>query len=83
VSFVVDCESQEEVDHYWDQLTPGGSEIQCGWLKDKFGLSWQVTPTLLGKLAGGDPKKAGKMMQALMTMIKLDCKALQKAYDEG
>ncbi len=83
VSFVVNCQSQEEVDHYWEKLTAGGSEVQCGWLKDKFGLSWQVVPTLLGKLAGGDPKKAGKMMQALMTMKKLDCQALQQAYDEG
>jgi predicted 3-demethylubiquinone-9 3-methyltransferase (glyoxalase superfamily) len=84
VSFVVNCETQQEVDTYWDKLSAGGAEVQCGWIKDKFGLSWQITPSLLGKLAG-DPnrKKAGAVMQAMMGMKKLDTRALQAAYDNG
>ena len=83
ISFVIDCETQEEVDYYWEKLTTdGGEESQCGWLKDKFGLSWQVTPSMLGKLYGsGNPEKSQRMMQAMMKMKKLDIVALQKAYD--
>jgi predicted 3-demethylubiquinone-9 3-methyltransferase (glyoxalase superfamily) len=82
VSFVVNCETQQEVDAYWEKLTAGGAEVQCGWIKDKFGLSWQVTPTLLGKLASDpDRKKATAVMKAMMTMTKLDTRALQAAYD--
>ena len=80
---MIDCETQEEVDYYWEKLTAdGGEESQCGWLKDKFGLSWQVTPSMLGKLySSGDPEKSQRMMQAMMKMKKLDIAALQRAYD--
>lgn len=83
VSFVVYCETQEEVDKYWNELTSnGGQESMCGWLKDKFGLSWQITPTIMSKLmSGADAKKSGAAMKAMMTMNKLDIKALQDAYD--
>ena len=84
ISFVVNCETQEEVDRYWQLLSAGGAEVQCGWLKDKFGLSWQIVPTLLPKLAGDpDPKKVARVMQAMMAMKKLDMWALQQAYDNG
>ena len=82
VSFVVNCETQGEVDHYWEKLTAGGGEVQCGWLKDKFGLSWQVFPTALTELLGDpDSKRVGRVMQALMAMKKLDIRALQKAAE--
>lgn len=74
VSFVVRCESQAEIDYYWEKLTDGGSEVACGWLCDKFGLSWQITPANIGQLVGN--KKA---MEAMMTMKKLDIAALEKA----
>ena len=84
VSFVVHCENQQEVDHYWEKLqSGGGSPSQCGWLKDRFGLSWQVVPTVLGQLMTGDPKKANAVMQALLKMTKLDIAKLQEAYDRG
>ena len=79
VSFVVDCESQEEIDHYWTTLTAdGGAEGQCGWLKDKFGVSWQIVPTVLPKLLS-DPTKAQKVMEVFMKMKKLDLKTLENA----
>jgi predicted 3-demethylubiquinone-9 3-methyltransferase (glyoxalase superfamily) len=83
ISFMVNCESQEEVDFYWNQLTAnGGQESQCGWLKDKFGLSWQITPTLLMKMQKDkDKKKANAVMRAMMQMKKIDIKKLQDAYD--
>lgn len=83
VSFIIDCEDQAEVDHYWNKLTAdGGSESQCGWLKDKFGLSWQVVPKALGKLMSGpDPVKSQRVMHAMFQMKKLDVAALQRAYD--
>jgi predicted 3-demethylubiquinone-9 3-methyltransferase (glyoxalase superfamily) len=83
ISFVIDCETQEEVDYYWEKLTAdGGQESQCGWLKDKFGLSWQVTPSIMSKLfSSGNPEKSKRAMQAMMQMKKLDIAALQKAYD--
>ena len=81
ISFVVNCENQEEVDDYWAKLTAGGSPGPCGWLKDKFGLSWQVTPTALGELlADKDPAKTERVMAAMLTMQKLDIAALQRAY---
>lgn len=85
VSFVIDCADQQEVDYYWNTLTAdGGEESMCGWLKDKFGLSWQVVPVALGQLmSSGDPEKANAMMQALLKMKKLDIAALQAAYDAG
>jgi predicted 3-demethylubiquinone-9 3-methyltransferase (glyoxalase superfamily) len=81
VSFFVRCKDQEEVDYYWDKLTAdGGQPSQCGWLKDKFGLSWQIVPTIMEELLWQkDPKKAGKVMQAMMKMGKIDIKALQEA----
>jgi predicted 3-demethylubiquinone-9 3-methyltransferase (glyoxalase superfamily) len=83
ISLTINCESQEEVDHYWDKLlSGGGKELACGWLKDKFGLCWQVTPIMLPQLlAGSDKAKAGRVMQAMMKMIKLDIKTLQAAAD--
>jgi predicted 3-demethylubiquinone-9 3-methyltransferase (glyoxalase superfamily) len=80
ISFVVHCETQAEVDYYWDKLTAGGAEVQCGWLKDKFGLSWQIVPTALPKLLGNpDPEKAQRAMAAMMKMKKLDIRALEEA----
>lgn len=80
-SFVVECESQKEIDFYWKQLTDGGGqESRCGWLKDKFGVSWQIIPNNLGKLmSGSDPAKSQRVMQALMTMNKLDMATLENA----
>jgi predicted 3-demethylubiquinone-9 3-methyltransferase (glyoxalase superfamily) len=81
-SLSIDCHSQEEVDRYWDALTAGGSPVACGWLKDRFGLFWQVVPNVLPKLLGDpDRAKAGRAMQAMMGMIKLDIAALQAAAD--
>ena len=82
VSFVIDCSSQEEVDRYWSALTAGGTESQCGWLKDKFGVSWQVVPSVLGQLLGGpDPDGSQRAMQAMLGMRKLEIAELQAAYD--
>ena len=81
ISFVVNCDTQEEVDHYWAKLTEGGQEIQCGWLKDKFGLSWQIVPTAFFRLVNDpDPEKVGRVMQAMMKMVKMDIKILEDAY---
>lgn len=81
VSFVVPCKTQGEVDYYWDKLTKGGKEVACGWLTDKYGLSWQVTPTeMLKMLQSKDQVKAGRAFEAMMRMVKLDIKALKKAY---
>ncbi len=84
VSFSVDCKGQEEVDMYWNALTKGGGEESvCGWLKDKYGLSWQITPTILGEmLSDPDPKKASRVMQAMLQMKKIDTKALEDAYNQ-
>lgn len=80
VSFVVNCETQEEVDAYWEQLTAGGQEIQCGWLQDKFGVSWQVVPkALVSLLSDPDAAKAQRVMAAMMKMKKIDIPALQHA----
>lgn len=82
VSFFINCETQEEVDYFWEKLSEGGAKSQCGWLKDKFGLSWQVVPTVLGEVLGGKDKTgAQRAMQAMMKMTKLDIAALQKAYN--
>jgi predicted 3-demethylubiquinone-9 3-methyltransferase (glyoxalase superfamily) len=82
VSFVVNCETQEEVDYFWEKLTAdGGEESQCGWLKDKFGLSWQVTPTvLIDMLHDRDPEKAGRVMKAMLQMQKIEIEKLKAAY---
>jgi predicted 3-demethylubiquinone-9 3-methyltransferase (glyoxalase superfamily) len=79
ISFVVNCETQQEIDEYWEKLSAGGKPLQCGWLKDKFGLSWQIVPTILPELVQ-DPAKGARVMQALMQMTKLDIKALQQAH---
>lgn len=82
VSFVIDCSSQQEVDRYWDALVAGGSESQCGWLKDRFGVSWQVVPSVLGQLIGGpDPEGSQRAMRAMLAMKKLDIAALERAYN--
>ncbi len=81
ISFVVNCETQKEIDYYWDKLVQGGQAQQCGWLKDKFGLSWQIVPMQLGQLMTGPAEKTSRAMQALMKMVKLDLKVLQEAYD--
>jgi predicted 3-demethylubiquinone-9 3-methyltransferase (glyoxalase superfamily) len=84
ISFIVRCESQAEVDQYWDHLLEGGSAMQCGWLTDKYGLTWQIIPNALMKLMGdANRAKAANVMQAMMKMIKLDIQALQQAYDEA
>jgi predicted 3-demethylubiquinone-9 3-methyltransferase (glyoxalase superfamily) len=80
VSFQVFCETQEELDYYWDKLSSGGEAQQCGWLKDKFGLSWQIVPTVLGTLLT-DPKKSEKVMAALLKMKKLDINGLRQAAE--
>ena len=85
VSFVVNCQSQEEVDHYWDKLSAGGDEKaqQCGWLKDKYGLSWQIVPVVLFELLQDkNPKKSGNVMRALLQMKKPDIKALKQAREQ-
>jgi predicted 3-demethylubiquinone-9 3-methyltransferase (glyoxalase superfamily) len=80
ISFVVSCKSQKEVDEYWEKLTDGGEESQCGWLKDKYGLSWQIIPTALGELLGDpDPRKAGRAIKAMLGMKKIDIAALKEA----
>jgi predicted 3-demethylubiquinone-9 3-methyltransferase (glyoxalase superfamily) len=83
ISFFVDCDTQQEVDELWDRLLAGGGEeSQCGWLKDKYGLSWQITPKLLiNYLTDKDPVRANRVMEAMMKMQKIDIAALQKAYD--
>ena len=83
-SFVVNCETQQELDYYWDRLTAdGGKPVQCGWLKDKYGLSWQIVPTSMGRLATGDPAKVGRVMAAVMKMVKLDIAAMEQAAQGG
>lgn len=83
-SFFVNCETQEEVDHYWNSLVAdGGQESRCGWLKDKFGLSWQIIPSILMKRMGDkDPAKAGRVMQAMMQMGKIIIADIEKAYNQ-
>lgn len=80
VSFFINCETQEEVDYYWEKLTEGGEKSRCGWLKDQFGLSWQVIPSILQQVLGHpDPEKAKKAMEAMMQMGKLDIQKLKDA----
>jgi predicted 3-demethylubiquinone-9 3-methyltransferase (glyoxalase superfamily) len=82
VSFVVNCETQAEIDEMWAKLSAGGEQSQCGWLKDKFGLSWQVVPPILSKLMQDkDPQKSNRVMEALLKMKKIDIATLQRAYD--
>jgi predicted 3-demethylubiquinone-9 3-methyltransferase (glyoxalase superfamily) len=82
ISFFVNCETQEEVDEFWDKLSEGGRKNRCGWLQDKFGVSWQIVPTALGKLLGDpDPEKSSRVMKAMLQMEKLDIRGLQEAYE--
>lgn len=83
ISFVVTCATQEEVDHIWEKLTEGGKEVQCGWLRDKYGLSWQVVPTIaIEYLKDKDPEKSQRVMAAIMKMIKIDIATLKQAYEQ-
>jgi predicted 3-demethylubiquinone-9 3-methyltransferase (glyoxalase superfamily) len=82
ISLLVNCETQAEIDDLWTKLTAGGKEVACGWLTDKFGVSWQIVPTILGKLMSDkDPAKSGRVMQAMMQMVKLDIAALKRAHE--
>jgi predicted 3-demethylubiquinone-9 3-methyltransferase (glyoxalase superfamily) len=81
VSFLVSCETQEEVDRLWEKLSEGGQTNRCGWLQDKFGLSWQIVPSVLGKmLHDQDPEKSKKVMKAMLQMEKIDIAVLERAY---
>src|ERR1700686_1736015 len=82
ISFVVNCETQEEVDEFWEKLSAGGEKSQCGWLKDKYGLSWQIVPTVLGELMQDkDSEKSQRVMKAMLQMKKIDIKTLEQAYE--
>jgi predicted 3-demethylubiquinone-9 3-methyltransferase (glyoxalase superfamily) len=83
ISFFVNCETQEQVDELWDRLSEGGEKGRCGWLKDKFGVSWQIVPTALGELMNDpDPAKSQRVMQAMLQMDKIDIATLQQAYEQ-
>jgi predicted 3-demethylubiquinone-9 3-methyltransferase (glyoxalase superfamily) len=82
ISFVVSCRTQEEIDHYWSKLVAGGKALQCGWLTDKYGVSWQIVPAAMGEmLQDKDAAKSRRVMAAMMPMVKLDLAELQRAYD--
>jgi predicted 3-demethylubiquinone-9 3-methyltransferase (glyoxalase superfamily) len=84
ISLFVNCETQQEVDALWSKLSAGGQEDACGWLRDKYGLSWQIIPSALMRMLGDpDRQKAARVMQAMLKMVKIDIAALQKAYDGG
>lgn len=84
ISLSVNCQTQAEIDHYWEKLSAGGEPGPCGWLKDRFGLSWQVSPSLLGELLGdADAARAARVMQAMMQMSRIDIAALQRAADQS
>jgi predicted 3-demethylubiquinone-9 3-methyltransferase (glyoxalase superfamily) len=84
ISFFVNCETQHEVDELWEKLSEGGKKERCGWLKDRYGLSWQIIPSVLGKLMGDkNAEKAKRVMQAMLQMDKIDIEGLQRAYDRG
>ncbi len=80
ISLSVDCETQDEIDHFWEKLTEGGQPIQCGWLKDKFGLSWQIVPSIIGELMSNSDNSQ-RVMEAIMQMVKLDIQKLKDARD--
>lgn len=83
ISLVVSCETQEEVDEFWEKLSESGQKSRCGWLKDKYGLSWQIVPTVLGELMQDkDPEKSKRVMEAMLKMDKLDLKTLKQAYEQ-
>ena len=84
ISFFVNCETQQEVDELWEKLSEGGEKQRCGWLKDKYGLSWQIVPSVLGKmLQDKDAEKAKRVMKAMLQMDKIDIEGLKQAYDRG
>jgi predicted 3-demethylubiquinone-9 3-methyltransferase (glyoxalase superfamily) len=84
ISFFVNCESQAEVDELWERLSAGGEQGPCGWLKDRYGVSWQIVPTALGELLSDpDPAKSQSVMQAMLQMKKIDIKALEEAYEQA
>ena len=84
MSIVIRCDTQEEIDSLWEKLSEGGEQVQCGWLTDKFGVSWQIVPSILGKLMSDpDPRKSQNVMKALLPMKKLDIAKLQEAHDRG
>jgi predicted 3-demethylubiquinone-9 3-methyltransferase (glyoxalase superfamily) len=84
ISFVVNCETQQEVDDFWEKLSAGGQQIECGWLQDKFGISWQIVPTILGELLSDpDEKKAQRVMMAMLKMKKIDIELLKQARDSA
>src|SRR5438445_12668155 len=84
ISFLVNCQTQQEVDELWEKLSAGGEKSRCGWLKDKYGVSWQIIPKVLGRLMGDkDPEKSKRVMMAMLQMGKIDVQALQRAYDGG
>jgi predicted 3-demethylubiquinone-9 3-methyltransferase (glyoxalase superfamily) len=84
ISLVVNCDTQEEIDYFWEKLTEGGSEVQCGWLKDKYGLSWQINARVLDEmLKDEDTEKAGRVMKVMLQMKKIEIEPLQQAYEQG
>ena len=83
VSFVVNCDTQQEIDEYWEKLSEGGEKSRCGWLKDKFGLSWQIVPSVLSDLLKGTARQSNNVMQAIMKMDKLDISQLESAYNRN
>src|SRR5437016_13996845 len=83
ISFVVNCESQEEIDEFWEKLSEGGQKLRCGWLKDRYGVSWQVVPSALGEmLQDKDPEKSKRVIKAMLQMDKIDIKTLRQAYEQ-
>jgi len=83
ISFFVNCETQEEVDELWEKLSAGGQKSRCGWLKDKYGLSWQIIPSALGEMLGDkDPEKSQRVMKAMLQMKKIDIQTLKQAYEQ-
>lgn len=83
ISFFVNCETQDEVDDLWEKLSSGGKKDRCGWLTDRFGLSWQIIPTALGKMLGDkDPKKSSRVIQAMLQMTKIEIEGLKRAYEQ-
>jgi len=84
ISMIVYCDTQEEIDDLWDKLCDGGEPVQCGWLKDKFGLSWQIVPSIVPRLISDkDPARTDRVMKAIFQMVKLDIKRLKEAYGQG
>ena len=84
ISLIVNCETQQEIDHFWDKLSKGGAIEQCGWLKDKYGISWQIVPTILSQMMlDKDAKKSESVMQAMLPMKKLEIQTLKQAYDRS